>query len=523
MQTETVVWKISNLIWGIVAVTTAMLGYIFYDGLADMVDVWGRKEEYGYGYMIPALSLFLVWQRKDLLEQTDFTGSWFGALLALLGLVVFILGELSALFILIQYAFILVVAGMVISFTGIRGARYFWIPLAFLFFMIPLPQFLYNGLSGELQLISSQLGVAMIRLFDISVYLEGNVIDLGQYQLQVVEACSGLRYLFPLVSLSFITAYFYIGSFWKKLVIFTSSVPITIFMNSFRIGAIGILVEYWGTEMAEGFLHDFEGWAIFMACISILVLEMWLLGKVGKDRKSLAEAFVLDLPDPTPKDATINERRVPAPLWTASLLVVVAVLSSSLLEERPEIYPERNTFAMFPVKVESWDGTQGKIEQIYIDALDFTDYIMSDYRLDDNQSVNFYVAYYDSQRKGASIHSPKSCIPGGGWKISDSTIIMIPGATTAGTQLSVNRVEIKKGEYSQIVYYWFQGRSRIITNEYFAKFYLFWDALTRSRTDGALVRLTAFVNPGENIDQVDDRLVRFARDISPVLDPYIPR
>ena len=69
-------------------------------------------------------------------------------------------------------------------------------------------------------------------------------------------------------------------------------------MNSFRIGAIGIMVEYWGIEMAEGFLHDFEGWAVFMSCIAILIVEMWILAKIGKDKLALHEAFGIDFPEP---------------------------------------------------------------------------------------------------------------------------------------------------------------------------------------------------------------------------------
>jgi len=119
--------------------------------------------------------------------------------------------------------------------------RKIWIPLLFLGFMIPLPSFLYNNLSAYLQLISSQLGVAFIRLFGVSVYLEGNVIDLGTYQLQVVEACNGLRYLFPLMSLAFLSAYFFKGAMWKRAIIFLSSIPITVLMNSVRIGITGMI------------------------------------------------------------------------------------------------------------------------------------------------------------------------------------------------------------------------------------------------------------------------------------------
>ena len=102
--------------------------------------------------------------------------------------------------------------------------------------------------------------------------------------------------------------------------------------------------------------------------------------------------------------------------------------------------------------------------------------------------MNLYMAYYDRQKSGEAAHSPKSCIPGDGWQIKDSRNININDIATAGKPFSLNRLFIQKGEYSQLVYYWFQQRGRVITNEYLVKWYLFWDALTKNRTDGALVR-----------------------------------
>ena len=125
---------------------------------------------------------------------------------------------------------------------GVSGTRLLVAPLAYLVFMVPLPNFLMFNLSQQLQLISSKIGVVVVRAFDISVYLEGNVIDLGVYKLQVVEACSGLNYLFPLMSFGFLLACLYRGAFWQRALLFLSTVPITILMNSFRIGVIGVLV-----------------------------------------------------------------------------------------------------------------------------------------------------------------------------------------------------------------------------------------------------------------------------------------
>ncbi|MEW6331948.1 MAG: VPLPA-CTERM-specific exosortase XrtD, partial [Pseudomonadota bacterium] len=411
--------------------------------------------------------------------------------------------------------------GLVLSATGWRGMKEIWIPMAFLVFMIPLPPFLYQELSAQLQLISSELGVAVIRLFGISVYLEGNVIDLGTYKLQVVEACSGLRYLFPLASLAFISAYFFKAAFWKRCVIFLSSAPITVFMNSFRIGAIGVLVEHWGIAAAEGFLHDFEGWVIFMSCTAILVGEMWLLARIGEKKLPLREIFGLDFPEPTPKEATVRPRPLPRPFAASAVALVATAVVVSSLGQRVEIVPDRKTFADFPMQIGAWQGKRGQLESVYIDALKFDDYLLADYVNSDGKMVNLYVAYYASQRKGESAHSPRTCIPGGGWQITELNQVPVQGLNWKGKPFLVNRVVIRKGEYTQLVYYWFQQRGRDLTNEYLVKWYLFWDALTRNRTDGALVRLTVFVRPGE-MDGAEQYLSRFARDIGAPLATYIP-
>ena len=136
--------------------------------------------------------------------------------------------------------------------------------------------------------------------------------------------------------------------------------------------------------------------------------------------------------------------------------------------------------------------------------------------------INFYVAYYADQAAGSAAHSPRACIPGGGWLIKDLSVRTMDGIQVNGSPLQVNRLLIKKGDYTQVVYYWFQQRGRDITSEWMVKWYLFWDAMTRSRTDGALVRLTALVMPGEDVGLADDRLVMFANAVVPHLSEYIP-
>ena len=117
--------------------------------------------------------------------------------------------------------------------------RMAWLPIAFLLFAIPLPYFVDSQISWRLQLLSSTLGVAVLRALGYAVYLEGNVIDLGVYKLQVVEACSGLRYLYPLLSIGFLMAYMYPAALRWRVLVFLSTIPITVLTKRLRVGMGG--------------------------------------------------------------------------------------------------------------------------------------------------------------------------------------------------------------------------------------------------------------------------------------------
>ncbi|HHJ14076.1 MAG TPA: VPLPA-CTERM-specific exosortase XrtD [Gammaproteobacteria bacterium] len=525
-KTDETRWRSGPVFWLCIIAAGLLLFGIFQDSVIRLVDRWSGSEEYGYGFLIPFISAFLIWQKKDELELIDFKGAWAGWLLVVAGLGLYFIGQLATLYIIMQYSLVLTIAGLVWALVGWNGIKRIWVPLLFLVFMIPLPNFLYRGLSAALQLVSSELGVMVIRAFGISVYLEGNVIDLGTYKLQVVEACSGLRYLFPLMSLSFMVAYFYREALWKKAVVFLSSIPITVLMNSFRIGMIGVLVEYGGPEQAEGFLHDFEGWVVFMACIMILLLEMWGLAQIGHggERRGLGDVFTIDLPPPASREKKAERRRLSAPFLASVAVLVPALVAGKMLGTREEVIPQRPVFAEFPARIDGWRGHIDRIESIYLDALKLDDYLLADFARTEgpNVPVNLYVAYYASQRAGESIHSPRSCIPGGGWKIVSVEPIVLEGVAMNGKPVRANRTVIQKGETKQIVYYWFQGRGRNLVDEYRTKFYLLVDAVQKKRTDGALVRLTTMVLPAESERDADSRLRSFATVALPVLDRYIP-
>jgi len=503
------------------ALIALLLIGVFYDGLAEMVSRWWTRAEYNHGFFIPIVSIFLIWWQKKALIKAFSGGSQAGYWIICFGGLLLLLGTLSTLYILVQYAFLITLVGVILSLFGWPVVRLIWVPLFFLIFMIPLPPFLYNGLSQELQLISSQLGVAVIRLFSIDVYLEGNMIDLGTYQLQVVEACSGIRYLMALTSISFLCAYLFHDALWKKVVVLISAVPIAIMLNGLRIGVIGILVEYWGPDLADGFLHSFESVSSFVGGLMMLLLVMAWLARIGQPNKTLSDVFYLPRRQNYYPSWLTTARQSHSSLWTFILLSLMLCLSLFLVA-RPEVIPERRVFSSFPQQLENWYGLRERLELKLLDSLKLDDYLVANYYAEDDRPVNFYMAYYGSQRSGQSAHSPRSCLPGGGWKIETLVDYQVPVSTDAYPVLAVNRSVIRKGEQTQLVYFWFKQRHRHLTNEYLVKWFLFWDALTKRRTDGALIRLVTRIEIDEPLIEGDKRLANFLSVVVNELDQYIP-
>jgi len=487
-------------------------------GLAELVERWHRQEEYSHGYFIPLISLWLLWSRREALVASKGQPSRWGLAAIAASALMLVLGELSAIMVLIQLAFLVFLVGLVLCYGGTSLLRVTALPIALLLFSIPMPYFVESQLTWRLQLLSSQLGVGMLRALNYSVFLEGNVIDLGSYKLQVIEACSGLRYLYPLLSVGFLMAYMYPAALHWRALLLLSTIPITVVTNSLRIAMVGILVERWGSGMADGFLHYFEGWIIFIVCQIVMVGEIMLIERFTLCRSLVA---VQQFPEVRAARPSGGGRRRGAGLLVGGvLLVLFSLLAAQTVSGRQELKPDRTSLRLFPTEVDSWQAAESSLPIEVERALGFQDYMLADYVSPKGERINFYAAYYASQRKGVSPHSPQVCIPGGGWVISDLQTVSFPLAD--GTQLTAKRVLIDRAGERAVVYYWFDQRGRRISNEYAMKWYLLRDAIVRNRTDGAMVRVITEVGRNEDVRAADERLRQFVRVAVPKLGAFVP-
>jgi len=484
--------------------------------LQGLWTTWNYLPEYSHGPALPVLAVFLLWQQREIFEREQFKGSPIGLLLIAFSGVALLLGTMGGVHTLQQYAFALALTGLVLSWTGLKVIRQLALPLVLLFLMVPQPEFILNNLSTRLQLISSEIGVAAIRLAGISVYLEGNVIDLGSYQLQVVEACAGLRYLFPLMTIGLLVAHFFKAPFWKRALVFLSSIPITVMMNSMRIAMVGWMVDRWGTAMAEGFIHDFQGWVVFMVSGAFLLGFAALLNRVGRSQAAWVDVFGVDLPAATPAAVKRVNRPIPIVFLIALVFVGVVALAKEFIPNRPQVVPPSPALAQFPLSLGGWEGARDWLAPDVLSDLQLDQYFFGVYKDGKGAPVSLYIPYYATQRDRRVVHSPASCLPGNGWRIVESRKVVV-----AGTTLSANRMLISNGEDRALVYYWFDQRGRNMTSEWLVKWYLFQDSVVDRRSDGAMVRVMTSLRSGDSVENVDARIQSFIAAANPMLEKYL--
>jgi exosortase D (VPLPA-CTERM-specific) len=497
--------------WILGSIAALLILTLFREALVELANRWEIQEEYSHGFLIPVVAAWLLWSRRKVLASSIGSPSWVGPVLVGLALLVHLIGQLSTILILSQLAIVAALLGIILAIGGLSLLKPSFVAVAFLIFAIPLPYFINASLSLELELISSRLGVALISLFNIPVYLEGNLIDLGSYQLQVVEACSGLRYLFPMLSFSFLAAYLFRAPFWQRAILLLSSVPITIAMNGFRIGVVGVAVDKWGPQAAEGMLHLFEGWVIFVASTLILLLEAYLLARVSGKR--LANAFSYTPQTVVPPRSTLPSHDA-KPFYACLFLIVATLFLGTMVHGRAEVIPRRSSLLTFPTIIGDWRGHPSLLRPDVERGLLLDDYILSDYTDPADRTVNLYVAYYSSQHRG-KYHSPLVCIPGDGWSITAF------GRKEAGADHPINRAIIERNGSKQLVYYWYEERGRRIASEYWSRWYLIYDAITLNRSDGALVRIVTPIMPSESTEDADNRLLLFIQSLGSNLSRFL--
>jgi exosortase len=264
--------------WKTLALYCGLTMVLFAPVLYRMGREWFTEEEMGHGIFVPFLVGYIIWKQRETLLSLPVRPSWWGVPLIAWGFIQLLLGELGADYFVARTAFLFSLVGIVWTVCGTAILKELAFPLFLLAFMIRLPLFVYSQITFPLQIFASQAAEFSLSLIGIPVLRDGNVLELADQRLNVVEACSGIRSLISLSFLALVYAYFFDNKGWMRIVLLVATIPIAIIANASRVTLTGIISEY-KKEFAEGAYHTFEGWVIFMVALTAMIIVHQLINR----------------------------------------------------------------------------------------------------------------------------------------------------------------------------------------------------------------------------------------------------
>jgi exosortase D (VPLPA-CTERM-specific) len=490
----------------LLAVIALLLLWFYWPVLVSLGNSLLASEDYSFGLLLPLVSGYLVYLKWAKLRQRTWQPSWIGLLIIFLGFGIYILGDLAAAFYFPPFSLLVVVTGLIWLTGGWPLARELAFPLLLLLLMIPLPAMVMQSATFPLQLLSSRLAAGMLQFIGIPLVRQGNVIDLGVRQLQVVDACSGLRYILSLSALGLIYCYFYQRNLWKAAILLLCLVPAAILANALRVAAMGLF-----PALQEGFWHSFSGWLIFIFCFGFLVLINWLLNYL-RPEGSIPEAEA-KVSSPGAEPAPATKTSYLPHIIAALILVLLAGQMALRLSRAPDI-PLLQNLDNFPLTLGGYQGRRDYLDAAMAKKVGADAYLEVNYNSPQSAPVNLWMAYFERQSKKTEgrIHSPLICLQGGGGHFLESKIIDVaPG-------LPVRYLLMERDGSQQLVYYWYLQQGNWVASEYSSRLFMGWNGLLKQRNDGAIVRLTTPVQP--DLEAAQDRLNKFVHLLMPLLPKY---
>jgi exosortase len=276
----------SLVLWSVILVALLLLLYDTVLGL--LASQWWTDPDYGHGFFVPLFSSYVLWRERRRWMKTEIRPSNLGFLVMLGAIGLLLVGSLGAELFLSRISLLVLLTGMILFLTGWKMLRAVSFPLAFLIFAIPIPVILYNQITFPLQLIASRFATFWLEAVRVPVLRDGNVLILSNYSLEVVEACSGIRSLMSLIALAVAYGYFAEPRRWVRYLLVLLMIPSAIVSNAIRIMGAGVLAHQFGPGAAEGFLHTFSGWVIFLIALTLMFVCHWILRQVGNRQKPVA-------------------------------------------------------------------------------------------------------------------------------------------------------------------------------------------------------------------------------------------
>jgi EpsI family protein len=468
------------------ALLVAMFLLLYYAPLRSLAEYWTLNDMYSYGFLVPLISGYVIWLRRDLLRVTPVIPALHaGAIVLGTAVCMLVLGHVSSTNLLVWMSLPIAIAGLCLLVLGVRMTRAVAFPLAYLFAMIPFWDFLTVRLQAPFQLYSAIVGVETLRFFGLPVIREGVLIHLPRVTLEVADVCSGVNQLVAILCIGIPVTHMHVRRWPKRLLIVMLAVVIALLSNGVRVAVISLFA----LQTASGPGDDVHG--------PYSVLRMTLISGVGFLVLFWLIARFSDPASPGGGPGTTAAERRPAAgtRSLAGLSVAVAILGGTIAFERwhqVAPVPLEAELGQLPSAIGEWRDAGAWASSPSVQAGGFDRELSRRYVAPDGSEVELLVGYFEQQRQGHELV---------GYEVS-RLLSMETGPFAVDLNPDVRVKDFLTSNQGRLhhVTYWYHLNGRIVSDGYRAKLWTAWDSLTRRRSNASVVIVRTRVSSAAALD-----------------------
>jgi len=477
--------------------------FCYAEVLTGMVRQWWNISSYSYAFLIPFVSAYLAWIRRDrilgLMPRPNYGG---GAVLVAAGLAALVAGQLGGIQALQQVSLLITLSGVVLWLFGRAVLKALVLPVSFLWFMLPIWDFVTDPLHVPFQVFSANLGVMLLRGVGIPVFQDGVFIHLPNITLEVAQACSGVNYLIAVLATSIPLATIVLTAVWKRVVLVLLAMAVSALANSLRVALIGMLAYYDLSGDLHGPYHVLHG--VFVSLIGYVVIfgGLWVLSR-GQQPVVYAGSERL-------WNFSWDQVRI-AWIGLAMFLVLAGVLR---YVDWSQPVPLKQSLSELSLENAGWIGR----EVFPVEKIQGADQSISRaYHALSGEDARLSLWYFESQTQGKELVSPGTA------KLhADAKRVRLN--IREQRDIELNRRFIHDGNRAQMVLFWYDLNGRILANPQMVKLYTAYDAVVHGRTNGALVWVSVDLPSDDQAgrNQAAEILAKFIGALYSGLDRRLP-
>jgi exosortase D (VPLPA-CTERM-specific) len=477
----------------------------------SLVNKWVSNVDNSYGIYVILVSLFFIWQKREELKRIEISNSNWGGVILILSMGLYILSYAGGIAVIARGMISLSLIGLVLFTLGKTIFKILAFPLLFLFFMVPVPDSILGLISFPLQIFSTKLSAFILQTISIPVFREGNMLYFAQTQLEVAEACSGIRSIMSFFMLSFMLAHVSRSNWTLRSILIISAIPLAFCADILRVSGTGILAHFFGAKVATGFLHEFSGFLTFFFGFMVL----WGIFLIIREKDS--EQYELKA-----HNSQLTKSAMSKKSFIVSLITFfVTICLSILIAHRGEPVVVKTNLENIPMEIGGYKATEDFFSDAVYKELNADKHVYRHYRDDLGNEVDLYIGYYGTAKGGRTPHNPYGCLPGAGWGITDSKRISLK-ADYYTEGVPVNYVLALKDDRYNVMLHWYQSsKTKVISGGIQHNIKRFMGKVFANRDDGAFVRISAISNQ-EHLQKSTDLLVPFAEKVLNLLPGYWP-